>query len=428
MSWFFNYTNRPETNTLLFGNGARPYSNDTPQRNNDDDTYNEREREMENDEIDESEASSISDNSDNSEDGEEGNESEVSSSDEDMGLTPRHYDDILTEYLNNIQTIRWSIRQTIDNQNAFMSRVQEQFNNLNTHSILLHELLLSNTDLSDVIYDNRERNHRRAAVHRIPHRRTDPQSATATLHRAYPQAQPQPQQAVATTVAQPATNNSTGNTQINPWFMDPNNRPLWGWGNQGLAGTGTATGLGSVWDRIDWTSPLTDVVVAPSQEQIEQACSTVAFNSINEELRYYERCPISFLVFNDDTAVMRINHCGHYFDPDSLSGWFRNSVVCPVCRHDIRVNNSAPAIATTASASAISGNGTTNAPLPRVRPNNYYYEFTTTIPTTNNNSQVSFDEIFNNIYSAFASMPMPNVQTTTGTSNSSETNLNNQTG
>lgn len=402
MSWFFNYTNRPETNTtLLFGNGAPP-------RDSSDEYYIEREAE-ESEETEESEASSISDNS------EEGNESEVSGTDEDMGLTPRHYADILTEYLNNMQTIRWSLRQTLDNQNAFMSRVQEQFNNLNTHSILLHELLLSNTDLSDVIYDNRERNHRRAAVHRIPRRQTAP----------LPQAQPhpQPQQTVATTVAQPVANNATGNAQFNsPWYMDPNNRPLWGWGNQGLAGTGTATGSGSVWDRIgDWTFPLTDVVVTPTQEQIEHACSTVTYSSIHEELRYYERCPISFLVFNDDTTVLRINHCGHYFDPDSLSGWFRNSVVCPVCRYDIRESNSAPATVTTASTA--SGNGTTNVPLPIPRPNSYYYEYTTTIPTTNNNSQASIEELFNNLYSAFASMP--NVQLTAG---ATETNLNNQTG
>jgi hypothetical protein len=38
--------------------------------------------------------------------------------------------------------------------------------------------------------------------------------------------------------------------------------------------------------------------------------------------------------------VRQINACGHIFNNQQLELWFRSNVRCPVCRYDIRTNNS----------------------------------------------------------------------------------------
>uniref|UniRef100_A0A6C0JC91 Uncharacterized protein n=1 Tax=viral metagenome TaxID=1070528 RepID=A0A6C0JC91_9ZZZZ len=81
---------------------------------------------------------------------------------------------------------------------------------------------------------------------------------------------------------------------------------------------------------------LTPVVVRPSEYQINNATETISFSSILENERRYDRCPISHEPFTENSTVTRIRHCGHYFEPVSLTTLFRNSVRCPVCRYDIR--------------------------------------------------------------------------------------------
>jgi len=81
---------------------------------------------------------------------------------------------------------------------------------------------------------------------------------------------------------------------------------------------------------------LTPVVVRPSEYQINNATETISFSSILENERRYDRCPISHEPFTENSTVTRIRHCGHYFEPASLTTLFRNSVRCPVCRYDIR--------------------------------------------------------------------------------------------
>jgi hypothetical protein len=89
---------------------------------------------------------------------------------------------------------------------------------------------------------------------------------------------------------------------------------------------------------------LTPVVVRPSEYQINNATETISFSSILENERRYDRCPISHEPFTENSTVTRIRHCGHYFEPVSLTTLFRNSVRCPVCRYDIRdyTNTDAP--------------------------------------------------------------------------------------
>ena len=82
------------------------------------------------------------------------------------------------------------------------------------------------------------------------------------------------------------------------------------------------------------TDTLTPVIVRPTEGQIENATSTMLFNSITNP--YNTTCPITQQVFMPSDSVTRINRCGHLFTPDDLRIWFSTSVICPMCRIDIR--------------------------------------------------------------------------------------------
>lgn len=79
---------------------------------------------------------------------------------------------------------------------------------------------------------------------------------------------------------------------------------------------------------------LSPVTVRPTEQQISNATESILYSTINEPT--YTSCPISYEDFNTDSEVLRILHCGHYFEPNSLRTWFRTNVRCPICRYDIR--------------------------------------------------------------------------------------------
>jgi hypothetical protein len=81
-------------------------------------------------------------------------------------------------------------------------------------------------------------------------------------------------------------------------------------------------------------SSMTPVVVHPTQQTITTTTETIPYVEITEPI--YTQCPISHEQFDINSAVTRIRHCGHYFDPESILHWLTTSVICPVCRHDIR--------------------------------------------------------------------------------------------
>ena len=76
------------------------------------------------------------------------------------------------------------------------------------------------------------------------------------------------------------------------------------------------------------------VVVAPTQQQIENATNRTTFDAIGNPPNV--SCPISLDRFENEDSVMVIRPCGHVFQPQSLRRWFRTNVRCPVCRYDIR--------------------------------------------------------------------------------------------
>jgi hypothetical protein len=80
-----------------------------------------------------------------------------------------------------------------------------------------------------------------------------------------------------------------------------------------------------------------DVIVRPTIEQFNQATRSLIYN--NNTILPNTRCPISLEDFIEGDEIRQIIHCGHAFSEESIQNWFQSSVRCPVCRHDIRVNN-----------------------------------------------------------------------------------------
>lgn len=80
------------------------------------------------------------------------------------------------------------------------------------------------------------------------------------------------------------------------------------------------------------------VEVYPTQSQIETATRHVRYCDIISPKN--TSCPISLTNFNDHDMVTVIRHCGHIFNTDELNTWFRSHCNCPVCRYDIRQDNS----------------------------------------------------------------------------------------
>ena len=78
----------------------------------------------------------------------------------------------------------------------------------------------------------------------------------------------------------------------------------------------------------------TNVPVVPTQEQINNATRSIRYENIQNPLN--ESCPISLERFNPNDVVTQICWCGHIFNTNELTSWFRSNVRCPVCRYDIR--------------------------------------------------------------------------------------------
>jgi hypothetical protein len=81
----------------------------------------------------------------------------------------------------------------------------------------------------------------------------------------------------------------------------------------------------------------TNVIIAPTQDEINNSTSLVRYDSIENPLN--ESCPISLEPFHNEDQVTQINHCGHLFKTNELISWFSTNVRCPVCRYDIRNYN-----------------------------------------------------------------------------------------
>lgn len=78
-----------------------------------------------------------------------------------------------------------------------------------------------------------------------------------------------------------------------------------------------------------------NVVVSPTQEQIDNASEIITYTS-DMSNNYSTRCPITLEDFQEGDIVRRIHHCNHVFGTTAFDNWFERNVRCPVCRFDIR--------------------------------------------------------------------------------------------
>ena len=80
------------------------------------------------------------------------------------------------------------------------------------------------------------------------------------------------------------------------------------------------------------------VEVFPTASQIEIATRCVRYCDIVSPRNI--QCPISLENFDDNDIVTVIRYCGHIFNTEQLTTWFRSNCRCPICRYDIRSYNS----------------------------------------------------------------------------------------
>jgi len=87
---------------------------------------------------------------------------------------------------------------------------------------------------------------------------------------------------------------------------------------------------------IDTVEPIyfQDVVVRPTEEQIDRALRMINY-SVNSE-NISTNCPITLENFEEGQPICQIINCGHCFSEAAIKNWFRSHVRCPVCRYDIR--------------------------------------------------------------------------------------------
>jgi hypothetical protein len=83
-----------------------------------------------------------------------------------------------------------------------------------------------------------------------------------------------------------------------------------------------------------FSDTLQDVVIRPTEEQINRATRNFPFN--REINRSYTECPITLEPFEEGQNIIEIQHCGHCFSERAFRNWLSNHVRCPVCRYDIR--------------------------------------------------------------------------------------------
>jgi hypothetical protein len=77
---------------------------------------------------------------------------------------------------------------------------------------------------------------------------------------------------------------------------------------------------------------LTPVIIRPSTSEINNATEIIVYSTDMT----HTICPITQSPFEENHQIRRIIHCGHCFMNESLNSWFTRSVLCPVCRYDIR--------------------------------------------------------------------------------------------
>ena len=75
----------------------------------------------------------------------------------------------------------------------------------------------------------------------------------------------------------------------------------------------------------------------PTQDEIRNATTETNFGNLTNPIN--TTCPITGDTFESQTLVLKINHCGHVFEKQSLLSWFVRNSRCPLCRYSILSSN-----------------------------------------------------------------------------------------
>jgi hypothetical protein len=76
----------------------------------------------------------------------------------------------------------------------------------------------------------------------------------------------------------------------------------------------------------------------PTYNEVLNSTTTLFYSDLSGNTTC-TRCAISRDDFLPNDLILKIDHCNHIFKKESLLSWFENSSKCPICRHDIRTNN-----------------------------------------------------------------------------------------
>ena len=87
-------------------------------------------------------------------------------------------------------------------------------------------------------------------------------------------------------------------------------------------------------DQEEEESP---VNVRLTETEIDNATYSCHFKDIKD--KKYDTCPISKEKFTDNDNVCQIKSCKHVFLKENLMKWFNVNTRCPVCRYDIKNND-----------------------------------------------------------------------------------------
>ena len=139
------------------------------------------------------------------------------------------------------------------------------------------------------------------------------------------------------------------------------------------------------------------VEVYPTQSQIETATRRVRYCDIVSPKN--TSCPISLTNFIDNDMVTVIRHCGHIFNTDELNTWFRSHCSCPVCRYDIRADNS-NASSAFSSENQNTSNNTSSQPSSQ---NNYSQNTSSNSNVERNNSSTVVNNFFESLINDYGS-------------------------
>lgn len=102
---------------------------------------------------------------------------------------------------------------------------------------------------------------------------------------------------------------------------------------------GGATGGGGILDQLAnlLTRAAEPVVVAPTPQQIERATTIrVPYSTEEAEHTACAICQDPLMAETDVRPLREITHCEHIFHQTCIDRWFQRNVRCPVCRFDIR--------------------------------------------------------------------------------------------